>query len=115
MAEQDQQNNKKQLERLLWSPYDDNHLKQFDFEDGRVWMVYTVKDNPETNIASDIIRLIGTYPGKNEDGTVYWENVWQDFPVVESSDAATMLLLFDQQYAQKWRAERKEQSNQPNY
>ncbi|UOQ68774.1 hypothetical protein [Hymenobacter volaticus] len=115
MAEQDEKTRKKQLEQLLWSPYDDNHLKQFDFEDGCVYMVYTVKDNPETNTASDVIRLVGTYPIKSESGSIHWENVWQDFPVTDPSDAAMMLLVFNQEYAHKWREERKEQSNQPNY
>lgn len=115
MAEHNEQKGKEQLKQLLWSPYNDNHLKQFDFEDGCVYMVYTVKDNPETNMASDVIRLVGTYPVESESGSIYWENVWQDFPVVDPSDAATMLLLFDQEYAQKWRDERKQQSNQPNY
>ncbi|HEX8424930.1 hypothetical protein [Hymenobacter sp.] len=115
MAELEEINSKEQLERLLWSPHDDNHLKQFNFEDGSVWMVYTVKDNPATDMATDVIRLIGTYPLKKESGVISWHIIWQDFPVTDSGDAATMLLLFDQEYALKWRTERKEQANQPNY
>ncbi|WP_375436031.1 hypothetical protein [uncultured Hymenobacter sp.] len=115
MAEPENINSEEQLKQLLWSPHDDNHLKQFTFKDGSVWMIYTVKENPATDMATDVIRLIGTYSVKNESGVIYWRTVWQDFPVTDSGDAATMLLLFDQEDAQKWREERKEQANQPNY
>lgn len=115
MTEPEQTNQNEQLDRLLWSPHDNNHLKQFDFEDGRVWMLYTVPENPATDMATDVIRLVGTYPVTEDTGAVSWHHVWQDFPVTDSGEAATMLLLFDQEYARKWRAERKGQANQPNY
>ncbi|MDF7814174.1 hypothetical protein [Hymenobacter sp. YC55] len=115
MTEQEQINREEQLAKLLWSPHDDNHLKQFDFEDGTVWMVYTTKENPATDMATDVVRLVATYPDTAEHGVDKWHTIWQDFPVTDPGDAATMLVLFDQEYARKWREERKEQSNQPNY